>query len=266
MAVIGESASGTERIRVTRSSMLSDELVQQLVPVGQVDILVGVPTFNNVATVAPIVQAIHVGLARHFPLERTVLINPDGGSEDGTPEAVRGAPLAEEEIRGSKSLRTTHRVSAPFVGMPDRSGGVRTVFAAADLLQARVVVLLSAGPHDALTRLGRRSRAAGVEGRVRHGPADPSAPPLRRPAPAPSSCARCSATAFGRRLRANLAGHFACSGRFAARALALPMWQRDPALSSLERGWSRPHSPRTWPSRRSISTSAATLRARAHRG
>src|SRR6185295_12585087 len=37
----------------TRSSLLSDELVRQLVAVGQVDIVVGLPTFNNASTVQP---------------------------------------------------------------------------------------------------------------------------------------------------------------------------------------------------------------------
>jgi len=218
---------------VTRSSILSDELVRQLVPVGQVDILVGLPTFNHAATVEPIVTAIHAGLARYFPIERTVLINPDGGSDDGTPAIVRGAPLAYEEIRGSKSLRTTHRVSAPFVGLPDRSAGVRTVFAAADLLQARAIVVFSPDitslTPDWVAELARPVWKDGMDLVLpihpRHRFDGPLLHQLVRPLLGAS---------YGRRLRSNFVGQFACSGRFAARMLPHPLWQRDPSRPALE--------------------------------
>ncbi len=219
---------------MTRSSVLTDELVQQLVPVGQVDILVGLPTFNNAATVESVVTSIHSGLARHFPLERTVLINPDGGSDDGTPAIVRGAPLATEEMRGSRSLRTTHRVSAPFPGLPDRSAGVRAVFAAADLLQARVIVVLSPDLANLsadwvadLTRpVWKDHLDLVLPIHPRHRFEGPLLHQLVRPL---------LRAAYGPRLRADLAGHFACSARFASHMYAHPLWQRDasrPALTA----------------------------------
>ncbi len=219
--------------RVTRSSMLSDELVRQLVPVGQVDILVGLPTFNNAASVESVVTAIHTGLARHFPLERTVLINPDGGSDDGTPAIVRAAPLATEEMRGSRSLRTTHRVSAPFSGLPDRSAGVRTVFAAADLLQARAIVVLSPDltslTPDWVAELARPVWKDGLDLVLpihpRHRFDGPLLHQLVRPL---------LGAAYGHRLRADLAGHFACSGRFASHMFSHPLWQRDVSRPALE--------------------------------
>jgi len=223
----------TGHSRVMRSSILSDELVRQLVPVGQVDIVVGLPTMNNAATVEPVVTAIHAGLARHFPLERTVLISPDGGSDDGTPAIVRGAPLAYEELRGSKSLRTTHRVSAPFDGVLDRSGGVRTVFAAADLLQACAIVVFSPDitslTPDWVAELVHPVWKDGVDLVLpihpRHRFDGPLLHQLVRPL---------LGAAYRRRLRADLAGHFACSGKLAARMSSHPLWQRDVSRPSFE--------------------------------
>lgn len=218
---------------MTRSSVLTDELVRQLVPVGQVDILVGLPTFNNAATVESVVTSIHAGLARHFPLERTVLINPDGGSDDGTPAIVRAAPLATEEMRGSRSLRTTHRVSAPFPGLPDRSAGVRAVFAAADLLQARVIVVLSPDLMNLsadwvadLTRpVWNDHLDLVLPIHPRHRFEGPLLHQLVRPL---------LRAAYGARLRAGLSGHFACSSRFASHMYAHSLWQRDAPRPALE--------------------------------
>lgn len=215
-----------------RASILSDELLRQLMAVGQVDILVGLPTFNNAATAQALVKTLHVGLAKHFPRERTVLINPDGGSDDGTLELVRSAPLAAEELLGTSTLRTTHRVSAPYHGLPDRAGGVRLVFAAADLLQARAVIIvdpdLTSMTPDWVGALAqpiwKKEAELVVPIHARHPLDGPLLTQLVRPL---------LATAYGRRLRSNAAGTFGCSGRFAARLLGHPMWERDltrPAL------------------------------------
>jgi glucosylglycerate synthase len=218
---------------MARSSILSDELLRHLVAVGQVDILVGVPTFNNAATVQAVVKSIHVGLAKHFPRERTVLINPDGGSEDGTIDLVRSAPMADEELRDVTTLRTTHRVSAPYHGLPDRAGGVRVVFAAADLLQARAVVIVDANvmnmTPDWVAELARP---------VWKNEADlvlPIHPRQRFEGPLLTQLIRplLSAT-YARRLRSNTAGNFCCSGRFAARLVGHGMWERELSFPALD--------------------------------
>ena len=72
-------------------STLPDVLLRQLIAVGQVDVLVGLPTLNNAATIMDVVRAVHVSFTRDFPRLRTVMINSDGGSTDGTPDLIRGA-------------------------------------------------------------------------------------------------------------------------------------------------------------------------------
>src|SRR4051812_80750 len=102
---------------VETESVLSDALLRQLMAVGQVDILVGLPTRNNAATVMPIARAIHQCFARDYLRLRTVMINSDAGSTDGTPELLRNAAFGDEDIvQTSHPLRTLHRVVTPYHG------------------------------------------------------------------------------------------------------------------------------------------------------
>ena len=61
-------------------SVLSDEFLRQLINVGEVDLLVALPTHNRAATIASVVQAVRVGLLNVFPRERAALLIADFGS------------------------------------------------------------------------------------------------------------------------------------------------------------------------------------------
>jgi hypothetical protein len=71
-------------MNLAEESFLTDDFVRQLINVGEVDILVGLPTHNNAKTIGSIVSTIQSGLLRGFPRERAVIINVDAGSRDGT--------------------------------------------------------------------------------------------------------------------------------------------------------------------------------------
>ena len=123
-----------------QESLLSDELLHHLMAVGHVDVLVGVPTLNNAPTIRPVIKAVHQAFSRYFPRDRTVLINSDGGSDDGTPNMVRNASADDTEtLTVSHSLRTVHRISTPYHGVPGKGNALRQVMTAADLTQARAV-------------------------------------------------------------------------------------------------------------------------------
>jgi hypothetical protein len=78
-------------VKLAEESVLTDDFLRQLIDVGEVDILVGVPTHNNAKTIGPIVETIQAGILKFFPRERAAIINADGGSRDGTPklQAIR---------------------------------------------------------------------------------------------------------------------------------------------------------------------------------
>ncbi|MCG6921573.1 MAG: glycosyl transferase family 2 [Acidobacteria bacterium] len=208
-------------------SILSDDLLRQLMAVGQVDIMVGVPTLNNAATVGAVVQAAHFAFGNHFARERTVLINSDGGSSDGTPDIVREASRVESEtVLAAHSLRTRHRISAPYHGVPGKGTALRTLFAAADLLQARAVAILdpeitSITPDGVFALLGPVLRD-GVDfvspAYARHPLDGPLVSQLVRPL---------FRAAYGRRLHEPMAADLGCSGTFAASCLEEAVWESD---------------------------------------
>jgi hypothetical protein len=219
---------------VEQESVLSDALLRQIIAVGHVDILVGLPTLNNAATVGPIVRAVHIAFNREFQRDRTVLINSDGGSTDGTPDLVRHASVAEADtLLGSHGLRTTHRVVAPYHGLPGKQMAIRTIFAAAELTQARVVAVLD--PCDvSLTpeRLAERILPALREGaeflapRHRRHPREGTlVTQLVRPV---------IRTAYGVDLDEPLGAAFVCAGRFASHCLERDVWDRPVARFGID--------------------------------
>ncbi len=209
------------------SSILPDQLLGELIAVGQVDLLVGLPTLNHADSLGPALKAAHIAFNNHFARERTVLLNSDGGSTDGTTDLVRGGPLADADtLLASHSLRTRHRISTPYHGVPGKAGAVRTIFAAADLLQARAVAVLDpellSVTADSLAALLRPVLADGLDfvspAYARHPLDGLLVTQVVRPM---------FRSAYGPRLQEPLAGEFACSGRFAAHCLASSDWESD---------------------------------------
>jgi glucosylglycerate synthase len=124
--------------------IFTDELVRQLINVGEVDILVGLPSYNNAKSIAEVVQGVELGLLRSFPRERAALVNADGGSRDGTREAVLQAQLhAGDGPLKVHPLRTFHRVSGRYPGEAESGNAIRMILSAADLLHAKACVVVA---------------------------------------------------------------------------------------------------------------------------
>src|SRR5215467_10961114 len=128
----------------SETATLSDDFVRELINVGEVDILVGVPTYNDARTVGQVVQAVRAGLLQYFPRERAVIINADGGSRDGTQDLVRAASISDLSVSSNiHALRTLHSISTQYEGGPASGIALHTILAAADLLQAKVCAVVS---------------------------------------------------------------------------------------------------------------------------
>ena len=131
-------------MKLAEESFLSDDFLRQLINVGEVDILVGLPTHNNAKTIGPIVQSIQSGILSGFPRARAVILNADGGSRDGTPELVTGVSI--DDVRPASNLhalRTLHSISTQYARSPASGVALRTILAAAELLRAKACVVLS---------------------------------------------------------------------------------------------------------------------------
>ncbi|HEY7284272.1 MAG TPA: hypothetical protein VH497_02430 [Vicinamibacterales bacterium] len=214
-------------------STLSDALLRQLIAVGQVDILVGLPTLNNAATIVDVVRAIHVCFTRDFPRLRTVMINSDGGSTDDTPELVRTASFSSADmVQTSHSLRSLHRVVAPYHGLPGKHTALRTLFAAGELTQSKALVVIDPGGPATAERVTEliapivRSDVEFLAPRYRRHPRDgvlitQFVRPLVR-------------AVYGVSLDEPLGGEFACSGRFASHAIEEDIWNHEAARFAID--------------------------------
>jgi len=230
---------------LAEETLLSDDFLRQLINVGEVDIIVGLPTHNNAKTVEPVIQAIQAGILKCFPRERAVIINADGGSQDGTPELVVGASIDDvrrddprDELRkGSKvyALRTLHSISTQYARTPEPGTALRTIVAAADLLRARACVVVSpesttiepdwlqrlvrpvySDNFDLVSPIYRRQKFEGV---------------LMRNLLYPMTRA-----IYGYGIREPYASEFAISGRLATDFLAKENWNDDGSRSGAEIG------------------------------
>ncbi len=215
-------------------SILTDEFLRQLISVGEADILVGVPTYNNADTVGPVVQAIRAGLVKYFPRERAVIINPDAGSRDQSTDLAGGASITDlERISGLHTLRTLHSFSVQYPGGPETGTALRITLAAAELLRVSAVAVVSPlsttvepewverllrpvyqGNFDFVTPLYRRHKFDGL---------------LLRNVVYPMTRAF-----YGKRVREPYASEFAFSGQLASHFLGQEIWTHEAGRSGAE--------------------------------
>src|SRR6266498_2555156 len=77
---------------------LDERLKAGIAKIGAVDVVVGIPSFRNAATIGHVASTAAKGLREHFAGARVAIVNADGGSEDGTPDRVvenaSGVPVA----------------------------------------------------------------------------------------------------------------------------------------------------------------------------
>jgi hypothetical protein len=195
--------------------------------VGEVDLLVGVPTHNNVKTVGETVQGIRVGLLKYFPRERAVILNVDGGSKDGTRDVVAAASISDVQRSSDLyALRTLPCISTVYGDSPATEVALRTVLAAAELLRAKACAIVSPestnitpdwmerllrpvyrDSFDLVTPVYRRHKFDGL---------------LLRNLVYPMTRAL-----YAKRVREPYAVEFAFSGRFCSNLLELQVWDHD---------------------------------------
>ena len=138
------------------SPVLTPAIREEIARLERADIMVGIPSFKNAATIGYVVRAAQAGLVQYFPDLRPVVVNSDAGSPDGTQRVVieTEPPDYVERILLVRPTNKLARVSITYPEV-DGSGGkgaaLRTIFemAAALDVQALVVVdsdLRSIGP------------------------------------------------------------------------------------------------------------------------
>jgi hypothetical protein len=129
---------------LAEESFLADDFVRELMSVGEVDLLIGIPSYNNGVTLGQTLQSVEESLRQNFVRERAVILNVDGGSGDNTRQLfLQSSERREPGHKGLTSLRTIHRVSCTYDRSPSQGLALRTIVAAADLLRARACAVIA---------------------------------------------------------------------------------------------------------------------------
>ncbi len=113
-------------------SALDEQLRRDVLRIGRADVVVGIPSFRNAATIGHVAQMAARGLRERFAGSRVAIVNADGGSGDGTADRVRegatGVPVA----------------AGRYAGPSGKGSAFRAIFEAAGLLGARACAVVDA--------------------------------------------------------------------------------------------------------------------------
>jgi len=185
------------------------------------DIVVGIPSFRNAATIGHVTEAAAEGLRRNFPNMRALIVNADGGSEDGTRDRVRASADGMPIVTGR------------YEGRSGKGSAFRAIFEAVTLLGARACAVVDSdlrsitpewigrlvGPvvrdeADYVTPLYARHKHDGTI-------TNTIAYPLTR-------------ALYGARVRQPIGGEFGFSADLARIYLAEPVWDSDVAKFGID--------------------------------
>ncbi len=201
---------------------------------GSADLLVGIPSYNNARTIAHVVRAVSVGLAKHFPGTKAVIVNSDGGSGDGTPEVVASTDIGSPQtILARHPLGPVHKILTPYQGVPGKGSALRTIFAIAERLQARACAVVDSDLRS-ITPVWIELLLGPI---VEHG-FDYVAPLYLRHkydgTITNSIVYPLTRSLYGREVRQPIGGEFGFSGRLASHYLSRPVWESDVARFGID--------------------------------
>src|SRR4030066_787431 len=122
---------------------MEESFQKTLEEVKEADLLVGIPSYNNVRAIGHVVRAVTAGLAKYFAKTKAVLVNSDGGSTDGTQEEVRRVQIEDyKTILTSHPVSPVHKIVTPYHGIPGKGSAFRPIFEAARILNANACAVV----------------------------------------------------------------------------------------------------------------------------
>jgi glucosylglycerate synthase len=113
-------------------SALSLDAKVYLHNIGEADIIVGIPSYNNVLTASYVLTQVMKGLDTYFPNLRSVIFVSDGKSADDTLNSVKRVNLPSE----------IKLIPAIYLGLSGKGTAVRAIFEAASYLKVKSVALV----------------------------------------------------------------------------------------------------------------------------
>ena len=135
---------------MTMTKTVLRQVRQQIGDIEKVEVLVGIPTFNNAATVGAVVTAVKAGIRKVCPQASVLVVNADAGSQDGTPDTIIhtiGSDLPAvciQHLEGGVFPGPIDLQALSESGVPGREHAFRAFFTIAEALQAKACVVIDA--------------------------------------------------------------------------------------------------------------------------
>ncbi len=129
------------------ATTLTPAIREEIARLGRADIMVGIPSFKNAATIGYVVRAAHAGLVQYFPDLKPVLVNSDAGSPDGTQRVVVDTE-PPDYVELVLLVRPTNRLVRVTLTYPEIDGvggkgaALRTIFEMAAALEVQALVVV----------------------------------------------------------------------------------------------------------------------------
>jgi glycosyltransferase involved in cell wall biosynthesis len=211
-----------------------DQFEDQLTEMKEVDLLIGVPSYNSARTIGHVVRTVTAGVAKYFPSAQAILVISDGGSTDGTRGEVEKAQVEDFKIiLTSHSVDPVHKIVPPYHGTPGKENGIRRILEAAQRLKAKACAVVDSGlksmtpewlefllrpiyeqGFDYVVSIYTRHK---FDGTITNG----IVYPLNR-------------ALYGKRVRQFIGGDFGCSGELAKFYLTKKVWETDLARFGID--------------------------------
>jgi glycosyltransferase involved in cell wall biosynthesis len=88
------------------------------------------------------VKAIEAGLSKYFPSQKSLLVNSDGGSKDGTMDVVNETTVDIDSILLDHRAGFYHKLVTPYHGIPGKGSAFRTIFQIAEELKVKACAVV----------------------------------------------------------------------------------------------------------------------------
>ncbi len=130
-------------MQIMNGVVLRKEISDVIQEIGDADILIGIPSYNNAKTIGHVVRAIQAGLAKYFPDRKSILINSDGGSTDGTMEVVKNTAVEDfQSVLLHHRVEPVFKITTPYHGIPGKGSAFRTIFEFASALNVKACAVV----------------------------------------------------------------------------------------------------------------------------
>ncbi|MFZ5905964.1 MAG: glycosyltransferase [Nitrospirota bacterium] len=125
------------------SITLRSDIAEKVSEIQDADILIGIPSYNNARTIGHVVKAVQAGLVKYFPGKKSVLVNSDGGSTDGTMDVVQNTAIEDfQSILVHHRVGPVFKIATPYHGIPGKGSAFKTIFEIAASLNVKACAVV----------------------------------------------------------------------------------------------------------------------------